>query len=105
MYRHLDGGLVKEKKNNSVYPSELYQDLRELVIVSLVAEGILPAYHNTTFFISPSVVLIYICIYVCVLFLPTPLMYNLCFRFGNVNFSEALDQHLACKISNPFTVH
>lgn len=67
MYRNLDGGLVKEKKNNSVYPSELYQDLRELVIVSLVAEGILPAYHNTTFLISPSVVLIYIYVYVCVI--------------------------------------
>lgn len=30
---------------------------------------------------------------------------NLYFLFDNVNFTEALDQHLACKISNPFIVH
>lgn len=53
----------REEKNNSVYPSELHEDLRELVIVSLVAERIFPAYHNTTFPVSSSsAVLIYICV-------------------------------------------
>lgn len=35
-------------------------------------------------------------------YLGSPFWCNLCFRFGNMNFAEALDQHLACKNKQSF---